>query len=65
MDCQIVGFIDNNKIKQGREIYGIPVYAPEFLAGSDAVALICSMLNSEDIKRQIEGMHIGNDFIIL
>lgn len=65
MDCQIAGFIDNNKIKQGQKIYGIPVYAPEFLAGRDAVVLICSMLNSEDIKRQLEGMHTGNEFIVL
>ncbi|MCI8490147.1 MAG: methyltransferase domain-containing protein [Lachnospiraceae bacterium] len=65
LDCRIIGFIDNNKIKQGREIYGYTIYTPEFLIGRKLTVLICSMLNSKDIQMQLEQMGTENGYIIL
>lgn len=63
--CRIKGFIDNNKIKQGRELYGYTIYAPEILEDKNYTVLICSMLNSEDIRIQLDMMNTKNDYIIL
>ncbi len=63
--CRIKGFIDNNKIKQGRELYGRTIYAPEFLQDKKYTVLICSILNSEEIREQLERMNTENDYIVL
>ena len=55
--CNIKGFLDNNKIKQGREMFGLPIYPPSYLKEEGAAVLVCSMLNGECIKEQIEKMH--------
>lgn len=65
LECNINGFVDNNKIKQGREMYGYPIYAPEFLKDKRYTVLICSMLNSEEIRRQLEDMDTENSYIVL
>lgn len=46
-DCRIVGFVDNNKIKQGRTIYGYKIYAPDYLLDKHCTVVICSMLYRE------------------
>lgn len=63
--CRIRGFVDNNKIKQGRELYGHTIYAPEILKDKNYTVLICSILNSEEIRIQLETMNTENDYIIL
>ena len=63
--CNIAGFIDNNKIKQGRDMFEYKIYSPEFLMDKNYTVLICSMLNSEDIKTQLENMHTENEIVIL
>ena len=65
LECNIQGFVDNNKIKQGREMYGYPIYAPEFLIGKKCMVLICSMLNCQDIQIQMDEMRTENDYIVL
>ncbi len=65
LGCRIQGFIDNNKLKQGREMYGYPVYPPEFLEGKEYMVLICSMLDGPEIQEQLESMGTKNDSIIL
>lgn len=65
LDCQIKGFIDNNKIKQGRIMYGYDIYPPEFLKDKNYLVLICSMLNGKEIEEQLEAMHTKNSSIIL
>ena len=64
-DCRIVGFVDNNKIKQGRTIYGYKIYAPDYLLDKHCTVVICSMLYSEQIKKQLEAMHTENEIVIL
>lgn len=65
MKCNIHGFIDNNKIKQGREMYGYTIYSPEYLRNKNYLILICSMQNGEEIRVQLEEMDTENDYIVL
>lgn len=57
LECKIAGFVDNNKIKQGRAMYEYSIHPPEFLLDKSYTVLICSMLNSEAIRMQLEQMH--------
>lgn len=63
--CNIQGFVDNNKLRQGRKIYGYSIYAPEILYDKNYTVLICSMLNGEEIRLQFEKMKTGNHCIVL
>jgi hypothetical protein len=56
---------DNNRIKQGREMYGRLIYAPEYLLDKHGTVVICSMLYSTQIKKQLEDMHTENEIVIL
>lgn len=63
--CNIIGFVDNNKLKQGNAMYGYRIYSPAFLQDKRCTVLICSMKNSKDIKEQLEAMQTENDVVIL
>ena len=63
--CNIKGFVDNNKIKQGMVIYGYTVYSPEYLKDQHCTVLICSMLYGERIREQLEDMHTENEVVLL
>lgn len=63
--CRIQGFVDNNKIRQGRKMYGIPIHAPEYLVGKKYTVLICSMLDGEQIEKQLKSMCTENEIIVL
>lgn len=65
LDCKIVGFVDNNKLKQGREMYGYKIYPPEFLQDKEVTIVICSMLYAEQIKAQLEELQTANEIVIL
>lgn len=65
MQCKIKGFVDNNKIKQGRKIYDYMIYPPEYLKDKKYTVLICSMLNGNQIKQQIDQMDTENEVIVL
>ncbi len=62
IDC----FIDNNPEKQKRTIMGKKIYpASELLNKKGKVIVICSMLNSDDIEKQILEMGCKNDIVKL
>lgn len=63
--CHIIAFVDNNRIKHGRKILGYPIYSPEYIKDKKCTIVICSMLYAENIKKQIENMHIDNEIVIL
>jgi len=65
LECKIQGFVDNNKIKQGREMYGYPIHEPIYLLDKNYTVLICSMLYGQEIKKQLEEMNTENEIIIL
>ncbi len=64
-NCQIVGFVDNNKIKQNRTMYGYQIYTPEWLLDKNYTVVICSMLYSEQIKKQLQDMDTENEIVVL
>lgn len=65
LQCKIQGFIDNNRIKQGRSIYGYQIYPPEYLKHKKCTVLICSMLYGNEIRHQLEQMQTKNEIIVL
>lgn len=65
LECNLLGFVDNNSIKQGREMYGYQIYSPSFLQKQSCTVLICSMLNGNEIEKQLQGMGTNNDYIII
>lgn len=65
LECKIQGFVDNNKIKHGREMYGYTIYSPIYLIDKNCTVLICSMLNGQEIKAQLEELNMGNEIIVL
>ncbi|MCI9136841.1 MAG: methyltransferase domain-containing protein, partial [Lachnospiraceae bacterium] len=64
-ECNIKGFVDNNKIKQGRKMYGYTIYPPAYLEDKNCTILVCSMLNGQQIKEQIEKMNTKNTIVLL
>lgn len=65
LDCNICGFVDNNKLKQGRKMYGYEIHEPEFLKDKKVTVLICSMLNGKEIKEQLELMGTETEILVL
>ena len=63
--CNIKGFVDNNKLKQGRKMYDYTIYPPEYLKDTSYTVLICSMLYGEKIREQLEGMHTKNTIVVI
>lgn len=63
----IVFFIDNNEMKQGLELENRKICPPSVLLDmkENYPILICSMMNSEDIVKQIEQMKIQNQYYVL
>lgn len=64
-NCKINGFVDNNRLKQGEEIYGYKIYPPEYLKDKKYTVLICSMLYGEKIRMQLENMNTKNKIVVL
>lgn len=62
----VVFFCDSNEMKKGMEICEKKVYPPEYLLSdtNSYPIIICSMLNSKDIVKQIKDMGLGNGYII-
>jgi len=61
----VLGFVDNNKLKQGRMFLGLPVLAPlaeEFLAVD---LVIVASMHVEDIYHQLVALGVPVDKIIV
>lgn len=56
--CNIAAFVDNNPLKIGKEYGGKKIIAPSELIMIEGSILICSMLSTEDIVRQIKDMKL-------
>lgn len=46
-------------------MYGRLIYAPEYLLDKHGTVVICSMLYSAQIKKQLEDMYTENEIVIL
>ncbi|MCR5487732.1 MAG: class I SAM-dependent methyltransferase [Lachnospiraceae bacterium] len=61
--CDIRCFVDNNRLKQGKTLYGYSVESPDFLREFSGKVVITVMLYREEIKKQIDGM--GNNSLMI
>lgn len=67
VEHSLIYFIDNNTEKQGTMLCGKPVHSSEYLKEADenAVIVICSMQNAQEIAEQIDNMQINREYLIL
>lgn len=67
-NCSIKAFVDNNIKRIGQTLHGIRIISPEDLlnqSNESCVIVICSMLFSEAIKKQIVDMGIKGDVVVV
>jgi len=55
---EVVGFVDNNKEKQGGEIFGISILSPEHIAQMEYDKIYIASMYAEDIENQLFSMGI-------
>ncbi|MNW26115.1 bifunctional 3-demethylubiquinone-9 3-methyltransferase/ 2-octaprenyl-6-hydroxy phenol methylase [compost metagenome] len=63
--CNILSFIDNNHLKQGKVFYGFPSISPSEIVDSNAVIVIATMMFTDSIMKQICEMNIKNEVVPL
>jgi 2-polyprenyl-3-methyl-5-hydroxy-6-metoxy-1,4-benzoquinol methylase len=63
--ADILAFVDNNPINQGRILRNIPIISPNQLREISAPILITTLLHHLAIAEQIRNMHIKNEIIFL
>lgn len=61
---EIAGYVDNNRDKWGLLLDGIKIYSPEKLV-EDENYIVLTMLDQEDVKKQLEEMDISNRILEL
>ena len=63
---QIVFCVDNNPSKQGKAFSSLEVFSSDKIKeNEDATVLVCSMLYSSDIVKQLQSMNVSNPVIVL
>ncbi len=55
-DCNILYFVDNNRLKTGTKLYGIDVVGSDSVAEFDGAVLVTAMLYGKEIEKQIRDM---------
>lgn len=64
--CNIVAYIDNNKLKQSEKFLGKKVYSSDFLRKNTQYdVLVCVMTYASDICEQIKAEKIENNIIFI
>ncbi len=63
--ADILAFVDNNPINQGRILRNIPIISPSQVSELNAPILITTLLHHHAIGEQIRTMHIDNEIIFL
>lgn len=65
-ECDIKYFVDNNPLKSGTKLNDFYVKLPNELEfNNDYTILVCSMLNSKEIEKQIKNLKLKNKLVIL
>ena len=64
-DAEIIAFVDNNPINQGKTLRGVRIVAPDQLGYYSEPILISSTLHQQAIVQQISEMGIKNRLILL
>ncbi len=63
--ANIVAFVDNNPINQGKILREIPIISPDELMKLSAPILITTLLHHKAIAEQIRSMKIKNEIVFL
>jgi len=63
-NAEIVAFVDNNPVNQGKRLRGVPIVPPSAIATNSPV-IITSLIHEAEIKKQIQQMRITNPIISL
>jgi hypothetical protein len=61
----VLGFVDNNKLKHGRMFVGLPVLAPSAEEFSAVDLVIVASMHVEDIYHQLVALGVPADKIII
>ena len=64
-NANIISFVDNNPINQGKSIRGVPIIAPSQIPDSETPILITTLLHHQAIARQIKDMGLRNEIVFL
>ena len=63
---EVIGYVDNNRKKQGSELYGIRIFSPEDIRElSFDKIVIANIIHANDIKKQLLSFCIEEDRIIV
>jgi len=63
--ANIVAFVDNNSVNQGKTLHGVQILPPKALSGLDGPILITTILHQQAIAEQIRQMGLPNKVIFL
>jgi 2-polyprenyl-3-methyl-5-hydroxy-6-metoxy-1,4-benzoquinol methylase len=63
--ANIIAFVDNNPINQGKILLGRPILSPHQLTDIDAPILVTTLLHHHTIAKQIHEMNIKNEIVFL
>lgn len=64
-NAEIVAFVDNNPINQGKYLKGVQIFPPNILYQHNSPILIASTLHQDEIIKQILSMEVPNRLILL
>jgi SAM-dependent methyltransferase len=63
--ANIIAFVDNNPINQGKAIHGVIILSPQALVGVGGPILITTILHQQAIAEQIREMGLPNEVVFL
>ena len=63
--ADIVAFVDNNYVNQGKLLHGKPILAPQELGNLNFPILLTTLLHHNSIAKQIRDMGLTNEIIFL
>lgn len=63
--ADIVAFVDNYAINQGRMLKGIPILSPEKIGNLPHPILVTTLLHQKAIAEQIKSLSLPNSIIFL
>jgi 2-polyprenyl-3-methyl-5-hydroxy-6-metoxy-1,4-benzoquinol methylase len=63
--ADIVAFVDNNPINQGKILFGKPILQPQELIKMNSPILLTTLLHHDSIAKQIREMGLQNEIVFL
>lgn len=63
-EIEIVGFIDNNKEKQGKELDGIKIYSPKEINDLDFECIFILCKRYAEVRKQLMQLDVQDDIVV-